>query len=371
MKFIFAGFLLLTLLGCSHTAQQSIDSSATSKNAVPTTYQLQGTTTFTLNSNETGGTYNIAISFPASFASADAAKTYPVIYVLDGQWQFPLVNAIVGAVNYDGDMPEALVVGISWQETNGDLMTQRVRDLTHSAVGSSPESGNAMKFQHFLRNELFPHIEKHYKGGRHRTVTGGSLSSLFAAYTLLSQPDLFDGYIVSSPSIGWDNESINKLLENFPTNAIHKKTRFYLSWGSLEFATNIKAFVKKLEHKKLDNLKLLYAPVDNSGHAGVNAETYTKGLQFVFQKEALHLSPDILQALSGRYKNKDNGDEMQFAVKDGKLHWIFPNGESFVLRASSNNEFYVQGNAMTFRFDSQTNSMRFTHHGTGFDYTRR
>lgn len=371
MKCIFTGFLLLVLAGCSHTNQVTQPPVGTAVPIeTPTTYQLQGTTTFTLDSKETGGTYNIAISFPGSYAAADSTATYPVVYVLDGQWQFPLVNAIAGAVNYDGDMPEALIVGISWKETDGNLVTLRARDLTHSAMRGSPDSGNAGKFQNFLRNELFPHIEKHYKGGTHRTVTGGSLSSLFAAYTLLSQPDLFDGYIVSSPSIGWDNESINKTLANLPANSINKKTRLYLSWGNLEFATSIKGFIKKLEQKKLKNLELLYAPVENSGHAGVNSESYTKGLQFVFQKEDLQLLPADLQTLVGRYKNKDDGDEMQFAVKNGKLHWTFPTGESFVLRATSNNEFYIQGNAMTLTFDKQTNRLRFTNHGTGFDYTR-
>lgn len=369
MKLMLAATLLFALTACSHT--QQIDTPATNINAVNSaTYLLPNTTTFTLDAAETNSTYLIAVSFPDSYAHADSAKTYPVIYVLDGQWRFPLVYSIAGDIAEDGDMPEALVVSISWKETNNNLLELRGRDLTPTAAADTPHSGEAIKFQNFLRNQLFPYIEKNYKGSTHRTVTGGSFSGLFAVHTLLTQPELFDGYIVATPSLWWDENSINDFFEKFPNKPLSKKTRFYLSWGKLESAEFIYRFGESLKNKKIQNLELIYAPVENSGHSAVYAESYTKGLQFVFQKPDLLLPQTTLEALAGRYKNKSDLDEFHFTVKNGRLHIIFSYGAAFTLKAANSNEFYIQGNAMTFRFDPKNHGLRFSSHGTISEFTR-
>ena len=251
---------------------------------VATPYQLDGTETFSLASPETGNTYDIVVSLPGNYASAPAGKTFPVVYVLDAQWQFPLIRAIAGAVNYDGDMPDVILVGIGWKTTNGNLSALRDHDLTPTTIKNSPNSGHADQFQDFLRKNLFPFIESHYKANQHRAVTGGSTSSLFVYYTLLSQPDLFEGYIGSSPSLGWDNHVMDSILDKFPQDGIKHNTRAYLAWGSLEGSSECSIFAKKLAEKNLKNLDFSYAPVSNAGHAGVNAECYTRGLQFVFAK---------------------------------------------------------------------------------------
>ena len=374
MKAIFTGCVLLALTACSQTpktTQQSVEDSSYTEATEAKPYQLQGTTTFAIDSKETGSVYNISVSVPDSYAHAGSTKTYPVIYVLDGQWRFPLVYSIVGAITEDGDMPEALIVSISWQETNNNLLALRGRDLTPTATAEIPQSGEAIKFQNFLRNQLFPYIEKNYKGSTHRTVTGGSFSGLFAVYTLLTQPDLFDGYIAATPSLWWDEHSINYFFKQFPNKPLSKRTRFYLSWGKLESADYIRRFGEDLKNKEIPNLEVTYAPVENSGHSAVNAESYTKGLQFVFQKDDLLLPQARLKALAGQYKSQDDLDDIQFIIKDGKLQAVFSDGNRFMLNATSNNEFYIQGNAMIFTFNSTTQALQLSSRGTEFNYIRR
>lgn len=369
MKLMLAATLLFALTACSHTQQIGIPATTTNTE-YSSAYLLPNTTTFTLNSAEIDGTYLISASFPDSYAHADSTRTYPVIYVLDGQWRFPLVYSIAGAIVEDGDIPEALVVSISWKETNGDLLALRGRDLTPTAAKEIPHSGEAIKFQNFLRNQLFPHIEKNYKGSTHRTLTGGSFSGLFAVYTLLTQPELFDGYIAATPSLWWDENSINDFFEKFPHKPLTKKTRFYLSWGELESAEFIRRFGENLKNKNIQNLEVIYTPVENSGHSAVYAESYTKGLQFIFQKSDLLLPQATLEALAGRYKSNRDLDELHVTVKDGRLHIIFSHGTAFTLKAENSNEFYIQGNAMTFRFDPKNHKLDFNNHGTISEFTR-
>jgi predicted alpha/beta superfamily hydrolase len=249
-------------------------------------YQLAGTETFELFSPETGNTYNIVVGVPSDYAGAPAGKTYPVIYVIDAQWQFPLIYVVAGAVNYDGAMPPALLVGISWKTTNGNLMTLRDQDMTPAASKSQPGYGQAEKFQDFLRHTLIPRIESHYRASQHRTLTGCSTSSLFVFYTMLSQPDLFEGYIASSPPLSWDNYAMNSLLDKFPPDGFKQNTRAYMTCGALENSPIWADFASQVARKNLKNLSFTFTPVSNSGHAGENAECYTRGLQFVFATNA-------------------------------------------------------------------------------------
>jgi predicted alpha/beta superfamily hydrolase len=198
-----------------------------------------------------------------------------VVYVIDAQWQFPLIYAVAGALIYDKAMPSALLVGISWKTTNGNLMSLRGRDLTPAGESGA---GQAEKLQDFFHDTLIPHIESRYPASQHRTVTGCSTSSLFVFYTMLSRPDLFEGYIGSSPPV----TPLNAILDAFPRDGIKQKTRAYMTCGGLETTAQWQEFADRVDRKKLENLSFDFLSVSNAGHAGENAECYTRGLQYVF-----------------------------------------------------------------------------------------
>ncbi len=283
---------VMLLSGCSQPVKETKtpEAPASASAGVPVArqptgppYQLASTETFELASPETGNTYKIVVSLPADYPWAPAGKTYPVIYVIDAQWQFPLIYVVAGAVNYDGAMPPALLVGISWKTTNGNLMMAlRDKDVTPAASKSRPDYGHAEKFQDFLRHTLIPRIESHYRASQHRTLTGCSTSSLLVFYTMLTQPDLFEGYIGSSPPLSWDNYAMNSLLDKFPPDGFKQDTRAYMTCGALEKSSEWSDFAKQVARKNLKNLSFAFESVSNSGHAGENAECYTRGLQFVF-----------------------------------------------------------------------------------------
>ncbi|RYY77185.1 MAG: alpha/beta hydrolase [Gammaproteobacteria bacterium] len=342
----------LSLTGCNSTVNSAATKQQEPPSVIKKLHELPNTEVFSFESKETGNTYNISVAFPGSYTQADESKTYPVVYVIDAQWQYPLMYTTYGAVNYDGEMPEAILVGVSWKETNGNLMQLRDQDLTPTTSARDPKSGHAKKFQAFFRNELFPHIENNYKGGKVRTVTGGSTSALFVFYTLISQPDLFTGYIGSSPSLYWDNHAIDKILADFPKNGIKQKTRAWLAWGSLELGDDSLAFAKKLAAKKIPNLEFGYAAVDNAGHASVNPECYTKGLQFVYAKPELKLPNKQLVPLVGTYKSKVDGEKIIFSMSKGNLFVQSPGDEKYRLSAASERDFYLKGNGLEYSFTS-------------------
>ncbi|MEZ0538913.1 alpha/beta hydrolase [Fibrella arboris] len=160
-------------------------------------------------------TRRVNIYLPDGY-SPDSARTYPVIYLLDGGIDEDFVH-IAGLVRYNttpwiNRFPPSIVVGI--QNVN------RRRDFTFAVpnldfvekTGFSRSQftayGGSAKFMAFLEKELQPFIEKRYAANTVRTLIGESLGGLLATEILLRKPTLFNTYIILSPSLWWDNESL-------------------------------------------------------------------------------------------------------------------------------------------------------------------
>jgi len=93
-------------------------------------------------------------------------KKYPVLYLLDAEYQFHYVTGVTAFLSEIGHIPEMIVVGI----TN----TDRNRDLTPEPGEAQrkrfPTSGGADLFLKFLDQELIPHIESRYRVVAQNTV---------------------------------------------------------------------------------------------------------------------------------------------------------------------------------------------------------
>src|SRR5690349_20126718 len=59
-----------------------------------------------------GQEYLLYVHLPPGYA--DATTTYPVLYLLDAQWDFPLVIGLVESLTDDGFVPPMIIVGITW-----------------------------------------------------------------------------------------------------------------------------------------------------------------------------------------------------------------------------------------------------------------
>ena len=139
---------------------------------------------------------------------SNANKIYPVIYLLDGSADEDFIH-VAGIVQFlsmiTEAMPPAIVVGIA----NVD----RRRDFTFPTTVEKdkkdyPTTGGSEKFLLFVERDLQPYIKSKYRVNKSRTVIGQSLGGLLATEPLLEKPWLFDNYVIVSPSLWWDNESL-------------------------------------------------------------------------------------------------------------------------------------------------------------------
>lgn len=228
------------------------------------------------------GDYALSINLPAGYP--EPGRTYPVIYVLDGQWDFSLVSALYGQECYDGFVPDAITVGVSWGGPHPDYDALRARDFTPSSPDGSARWGAAPSFLSFIRTQLIPFIDTRYHTQRaERTLTGSSLGGLFTLYTLFNAPDLFDRYIASSPALQWDKGSLQTSEQAFLKTGPGHPVRLFLAVGSLEpMAAGVKAFADSLSGRGVRGLRLELKIADGMGHSGTKAEGYSRGLQFAF-----------------------------------------------------------------------------------------
>ena len=158
-----------------------------------------------LNENRT-----LNIYLPLGYAK-DSTKTYPVIYLLDGSIDEDIlhISGLVqfGSFSWINMIPETIVVGIANIDRRRDFTfpTNNEKDKT-----DFPTTGNSEDFMNFIANELQPFIDKEYKTDTIKTLIGQSLGGLLATEILFKQPELFNNYIIVSPSLWWDDESLLK-----------------------------------------------------------------------------------------------------------------------------------------------------------------
>lgn len=238
-----------------------------------------------MKSTSTGRTYDLYIHKPAGF-DQDKEKKYPVLYLLDGQWDFKLLDSIVGGLVYDKWMPDIVVVGITYSGDHPDYNALRAMDYTPTP-GELKGAGDGAKFLNFIKSELIPFMENNYRGDPARRILGGqSLGGLFTLYAMFSDPNLFWGYLAGSPSIPWDNNYLVKQEADYAAKRKDLPVRLYLAAGGAEELVKPGVdFVRTLASRNYVGLHWDGRVIEGERHSGVKPEFFNRGLRFIFGNE--------------------------------------------------------------------------------------
>jgi predicted alpha/beta superfamily hydrolase len=206
--------------------------------------------TFTFTSNELSEERIVNIYLPIDYDD-NSTKEYPVIYLLDGSADEDFIH-IAGLVQFGtfpwiNMLPESIVVGIA----NVD----RKRDFTYPTNNAEdkaafPTTGGSAAFMDFLEKELQPLIQDTYRTVDTTTIIGQSLGGLLATEILFKRPALFDNYLIVSPSLWWDDES----LLDYSPNLSSVTGKIYVAVGQegRTMKRVARSLVKKLNAAKLD-----------------------------------------------------------------------------------------------------------------------
>jgi len=200
--------------------------------------------------------YSVAIKLPKNYEK-NPQRHYPVIVLADAPYTFQITS---GATRYpmnSGAMDHAILVGLGY-EIGSVGSSSRIRDYTPSVAADwKRETGGAARYAAFLEHRLLPTLGKQFRiQPQGHTLAGHSLGGLFATYVLFHKPELFDNYIISSPSVWFKNEEA-------------------LTWETVEYKTSKRVFLSVGEYERpafgegqdmvdgVESLAKKLAPVDS------------------------------------------------------------------------------------------------------------
>jgi len=281
--------------------------------------------------------YQLYIKLPPSYSS-DTTKSYPVMYCLDGQWDFPLIMELKGGLLYDNLMTEAIFVGIAWPD---NYFVNRNRDFTPTHTGFDSVSGGASNFLKVIKDEIISRIDAKYRTDKiNNGLLGHSSGGLFVLYTLFQQPSPFNRFIATSPSLWYDDELMLKTEKSFATQHHQLKAKLFIASGGYEEENDppmYKNFVQQLNKTKYKGFEMDTLVVEKTGHQSEAPYAIVRGLQFVLGRPDLILDSVLLNQYAGHY---DQG--INIICKNRSLYASF-GGKEIKMNAATDKQFYIPG----------------------------
>lgn len=205
-------------------------------------YEMPHTEVHILPADALHRSYQVWVDLPASYATSN--KKYPVVFVVDADYSFPLVRSIRNRLGVTGqNIEDFILVGLSY--ALGDSPTEsRSRDYTPTDALQHPHRpdqygathyGEAAAYRDYVEGQVFPLIAAHYRADMSRKVfVGHSYGGLFGAFVLLTKPTMFQTYILSSPSLQYDNHVITHYERDYAQTHRDLPAHVLLYGGSYE-----------------------------------------------------------------------------------------------------------------------------------------
>ena len=257
-----------------------------------------------ISSKLMGKDYQLYISFPRGYSTKDTIS-YPVLYVLDGRYSFPLIRGTRTALDLGKEIEKIIIVGIgsgldlpSWlmnrrydYTTSIDTAKERELENKYGFPKGTIKTGGAEKFLKCIKTEIIPFVDEHYKTNTDRGITGHSLGGLFTAYSFINSNGYFTRFGISSPSFWWDNEKLlNQAVSQFTENEIWdlSQTKVFISVGDKEGASMVPTMIKfssYLEDVGYENIDLNWMIFESESHLSVMPANLSKTITVLYGKE--------------------------------------------------------------------------------------
>lgn len=244
-----------------------------------------------IQSKELGEKRILNIYLPEGYKAEEATK-YPVIYLLDGSADEDFIH-IAGLVQFNSfewinQVPKSIVVGIATIDRRRDFTFPTTIEKDKKRF---PTSGHSDRFIAFIEKELQPFIDKKYKTTTSKTIIGQSLGGLLETEILLKKPNLFNKYVIVSPSIWWDNGSILNLDSPVFQENFGQQTEIYIAVGKegltpteiprvMEVDANLLA--EKIKATKSKSIKVYFDYFPQENHATILHPAASNSFKFFY-----------------------------------------------------------------------------------------
>lgn len=274
--------------GCTAEKADAQTSSPSEARVEGAPYVLTGTQVWTVPDPVSGRRYEVFVSLPASY-DASPERRYPVLYVTDADYAFPIIRQMARRLNLDEPVIEDFIlVGLSYAVGEGG-MTSRTRDYT--PVGINDRTGGGAAYQAYLKSEVLPFIEDRFRADpARRMLLGHSYGGLLGAQVLFSEPTLFDGYILGSPSLWFGDHAMMRTEAEYAESHKDLPARVYMYIGEYEVPGGERRnnrydmvgdnarFEARLASRAYPGLTLTNEVLNDEDHLSVAPRGFTKGL---------------------------------------------------------------------------------------------
>ena len=261
------------------------------------------------------------VSLPESYHAKGSHQRYPVLYVLDAEWDFYLDCPVMQFMAESRQVPDFIVVGVP----NMD----RERDLTPTPYPNEPSSGGGPLFERFLNEELAREINAKFRTVPYRILVGHSAGGALAADTFLRQTNGFQGYIAIDPALGWVNQDLIRLAKEFVPQTKSRAAIFIATagWRDLN-PTNVmtcaqQLFVSILRTNSSPSIRIGYE-LESEDHSSSRLLGLYDGLRFIFDgykpMDLLVLNTPLL--INNHFKQLSNRLGFQILPPEGLVNDI-------------------------------------------------
>ncbi len=231
-------------------------------------------------------TFKLHVYLPRGYQ--EMADPLPVVYLLDAEYSFGAVAYIIRRLIKDDLIPPVLLVGVAYEQPYEEYYARRERDFTPTRAHLSdfPNAGFGEGFAQVIREELIPFVNGHYKvDPADKTITGLSFSGLFSTYLLFKEPDLFQRYVIVSPSLWWDSGILFRYEEDYRAGSDVLAARVFFGAGEQDgpnILSDLEHMEELLGRRRYQRLDYQVRLFPDETHRTILPIAVSHGLRFVF-----------------------------------------------------------------------------------------
>ena len=245
-------------------------------------YALGDTRHHVFRSRSLGKEYQLLVGLPPGYDATEDID-YPVVYVLDGGALYPLLVSYSRYLRFNEEVPELIIVGISYGTSDWKEGNDRNRDFT-APTEEREYWGGAQAFQVFLESELLPFIESTYRArAERRMIFGHSLGGQFVLYTAQSSPGLFWGHVASNPALHRNLEFF--LQSHGDVKSRGDASKLFVGSGSLDdprFREPAVAWIEHWSQQTATPWQLKTMSLDGHTHMSTPPAAFRQGMAWLF-----------------------------------------------------------------------------------------
>lgn len=298
---------IFSLAACQ-TPQPAIEKSSTGSGSSTALMAVDYRFRSSVNARE----YRLSVILPPGYNPTGTSR-HGVFYVLDGVG--PNYDDLVQISRVLRDQTPGIIwVGVgpgedlTWEASRSADMTPTNRPsyddttirsvskeaeeagapLDEAALAALPLSGGAPAFLEVFETEIIPLIDTTYRTSGDRALGGHSFGGLFAGFVLLEQPDLFNRYLISSPSFWWDEYMMVKLGAAFAERGADAPARVFMSVGAKETEDMLRSkreFESALLSRDYESLRIQTIEIEGEDHMSAVFPAFMRGVAFIFENE--------------------------------------------------------------------------------------